>query len=214
MQRKNNEDGVVSPVGKGLSLQVDDTDTGAVRVSSDSKKNVEYLMGMGFHHGLRKPSGDVANDKKEEEEQQKNFYFKLPEEAKQYVTKQGDSLEIPKTAFVMQLSVLTTNGPIPIQHYRQWKQSNPAMANVSSTSSSIKSTPGSRKTDITSNLDPESVRSKKSEVPDMGRQSPGTFYITFFVFTSVLMAVLMDTHLYQLHCGHTVYESKVRQSPN
>lgn len=146
---------------------------GETTTSPGDKSNVEYLMGMGFHHGLRK----AGDDKKDEEEVQKNFYFQLPEEAKEYVAKQGDSLDIPKTAFVMQLSVLTTNGPIPIQHYRQWKQSNPALANISSTSSSIKSTPCSRKTDITSNLDPESVRSKKSEVSSLALQSPGNLQL-------------------------------------
>jgi len=184
LQRKSNDDAVAP--GKGLSLQVEDSDRHEDTVTplqsigedtQEDKSKLNFLLGMGFHHGLTK-SGD---DKKVEEEVQKNFYFQLPEEAKEYVAKQGSSLEIPKTAFVMQLSVLTTNGPIPIQHYRQWKQSNPSMTNVSSSTSmsSIKSTPCSRKTDITSNLDPESVRSKKSDTSTLVlQQSPVSDVVT------------------------------------
>merc|ERR1719361_2598147 len=189
LQRKSNDDTAVP--GKGLSLQVEDSDrhedtvtplesigenTGHLQDAEDKSK-LDFLLGMGFHHGLTK-SGD---DKKVEEELQKNIYFRLPEEAKEYVAKQGSSLEIPKTAFVMQLSVLTTNGPIPIQQYRQWMQSNPSMTNVSSSTSmsSIKSTPCSRKADITSNLDPESVRSKKSDTSTLVlQQSPVSDVVT------------------------------------
>jgi len=163
VQRKSSEE-APSP-GKGLSVLVDD---------SPAEEKVEYLMGMGFHHGLSK---EVGGDKGRPEDSAKNFYFKLPEEAKQYVVRQGDSLDIPKTAFVMQLSVLTTNGPIPIQQYRQWKLSHPADGTASA--SSIKSTPcSSRKTDITSNLDPESVRSKKSEASTLALQSPDSDIVT------------------------------------
>lgn len=166
--RRKDGDGVeasatpeTADAAKGLSLKINDEEVEAGEVD---KNGVDYLMGFGFQHGI------AAKDEAKQQspaDGQKNFYFKLPEEAKGYVTKQGEALEIPKTAFVLMLGVLTTNGPIPIGHYHDWKRGNP---NATSSQSSIKSTPLSRK-DITSNI-PESTRSTRTTRSSNGASSP------------------------------------------
>eukprot|EP01084_Bolivina_argentea_P018277 34028_1 len=135
LKRKTNNDDVNSP-NKGLSIKLDEDEntmdneriinSNGVNIVND-KNGVDYLMGFGFEHGIKIKDNKTTDEKDGEK---KNFYFKLPAEAKQYVTKQAESLEIPKTALVLMLGVLTTNGPIPIAHYRGWKTNNPNIVGI------------------------------------------------------------------------------------
>merc|ERR1712130_68798 len=119
-------------INKGLSvrLDVDDRHSDERTINSNGvnvineQHGVDYLMGIGFQHRVK----NTDDDKKEDEK--KNFYFKLPHDAKQYITKQAQSLNVPKTAFCLALTVLTTNGPIPVSHYRAYKQSNKKNADI------------------------------------------------------------------------------------
>eukprot|EP01083_Nonionella_stella_P292517 994813_1 len=58
----------------------------------------------GFEHGIKINNKSEEKNDANKGEKKKNFYFKLPADAKQYVNKQAESLKIPKGA-------LTTNGP-------------------------------------------------------------------------------------------------------
>merc|ERR1719410_1501878 len=120
---KMKTESVEAAPNKGLSVRLEDTDerntertinSNGVNVINE-ENGVDYLMGIGFQHGIC--SKDSANDDKKEDEK-KNFYFKLPHDAKGCIHKQAEALGIPKTAFCLALTVLTTNGPIPVTHYR------------------------------------------------------------------------------------------------
>merc|ERR1712176_79964 len=138
---------------KGLSIKIDDVenidDATERRINSNGVNIVngtngdDYLTGFGFENGIESKSKDSKK---------KNFYFKLPDDAKSCVSKQAESLEIPKTSFVLMLGVLTQNGPIPINHYRSWKLSNPNIANIVNVNSN-KSVSSISGPDIVPNLD-------------------------------------------------------------
>merc|ERR1719361_2048331 len=117
---------------KSLSVRLEDVEVADERrinrngVNVINEENgVDYLMGIGFQHGIKSSSNAADDDdkKQQQQEEKKNFYFKLPQDAKQYISKQAVSLGVPKTAFCLQLTVLTTNGPISVSHYRAYKQS-------------------------------------------------------------------------------------------
>merc|ERR1719361_2452611 len=122
-------------VDKSLSVRLEDVEVEVAderRINSNGvnvineENGVDYLMGIGFQHGIKSSSnaaGDDDDKKQQQQEEKKNFYFKLPQDAKQYISKQAVSLGVPKTAFCLQLTVLTTNGPISVSHYRAYKQS-------------------------------------------------------------------------------------------
>merc|ERR1719410_1330986 len=117
----------VGSSNKPLSVRLDDTERGCDESMINSngvnvineQNGVDYLMGIGFEHGV-----DDNNDDDQKDREKKNFYFKLPQDAKQYITKQAEALNVPKTAFCLALTVLTTNGAIPVSHYRAFIKSN------------------------------------------------------------------------------------------
>ena len=124
-----------SSASKGLSVRLDvderNSDRGTINSNGvnviNEENGVDYLMGIGFQHGI---SSNKNGDDDKKEDERKNFYFKLPQDAKQYITKQAQSLNVPKTAFCLALTVLTTNGPIPVSHYRAYKQSKKKNADI------------------------------------------------------------------------------------
>ena len=141
MQRKTNTEDIPPPNVKGLSIKLDDDEqvdndppinSNGVNIVND-KNGIDYLMGIGFEHGINTSNtsntskSSKSNDDKKEDSNgaKKNYYFKLPDDAKQCVAKQAESLGIPKTSLVLMLAVLTTNGAVPITNFRQWKQHNP-----------------------------------------------------------------------------------------
>eukprot|EP01084_Bolivina_argentea_P018276 34027_1 len=179
LKRKTNNDDVNSP-NKGLSIKLDEDEntmdneriinSNGVNIVND-KNGVDYLMGFGFEHGIKIKDNKTTDEKDGEK---KNFYFKLPAEAKQYVTKQAESLEIPKTALVLMLGVLTTSGPIPVAHYRGWKTNNPnivGLLNPKNISQINKNKPVN-KVDIVPNLDSLTDSSDKNSDALSSNKSP------------------------------------------
>ena len=184
LQRKTNSEDIPPPNVKGLSIKLDDDDqvdndppinSNGVNVVNN-KNGVDYLMGIGFEHGINtsNKSNKPNDDKKEDinNTSKKNYYFKLPDDAKQCVAKQAESLEIPKTSLVLMLGVMTTNGPVPISNYRQWKQQNP---NINQFLSGNKNKIGTLKNkgDIVPNMDALTDSSDKTDALSSNKSAIG-----------------------------------------
>jgi len=158
LQRKTGNDDVPPPNVKGLSIKFDEEDelnsdrtinSNGVNVVNE-KNGIDYLVGIGFEDGITIEAPKQDDDSKEDSNAARNYYFKLPENARKCVAKQAESLGVPKASMVLMLGVYTQSGPVPTSHFRRWKQQNPAVTN---NLFGTKSSSTAKKGDIVPNLD-------------------------------------------------------------